>query len=141
MERGWQVTAIDTDRAALTTLRSIPRLTVVATDVRDYADDRSFNLVVCTWVLHFLPADDVGPMIERIKRWTAPGGSVVITVYSTRNEPGKRPYLFAPGELAAAFVGWMIELDEAKPTPWFMKPGEVNARRNHALYFVARNDR
>lgn len=141
VDQGFAVTAIDIDTNNIDRLRDNPRavaMELVEADVRTYEPHQQFDAIICGMVLHFLPMADIAPTIKKIQKWTKSGGYNYVDAYTTHNPPRKRPYLFAPGELAAAYHDWELIDYREGPTPWFIKPGETEPRRNQAVYMIAR---
>lgn len=140
---GFQVTAVEPELASLQKLVARAKaedlqIEAVQGSLEDYQTDQLFDAVVCTYVLHFLASqEEVSSALSRIQAWTSPGGYAAISAYTTKNPLGKRPYLFTPGGLHDSFRGWDIVYYKEQPTPWFIKPGETEMRRNHAVYLIA----
>lgn len=144
-EAGFNVTATEIDSGCMSELRRRNKearepLTIIETDIQSYTPDRVFDVVVCDMVLHFLAADEIVPAIRSLQEWTKPGGYNVIMAYTTSNQPGKRPYLFKPNELAEYYKDWEVLRYAEEPTPWFHLPGEPAPRRNEAVYLLARKN-
>lgn len=142
--QGFQVTAVEQEPTSLQKMEAQVRvakikMNIVQSSLEDYQTNQLFDAVVCTYVLHFLrDKEAVNQAIEKIQSWTKPEGYAVISAYTTQNPRDKRPYLFAPNELHNAFKNWEIVDYQEKPTPWFIKPGETEIRRNYAVYLMAR---
>lgn len=137
---GFNVTAVDINKEFIKTLRSENRnnIHVVQSDILNYETRQHFDYIVCNMVLHFLKSDEVPKMVKKMQKITENGGINVIGVYTDKNEPGKRPYLFKPDELKNFYEGWEILSYQEKPTLWFQMPGEDKPRRNQAAYLIAR---
>lgn len=141
--QGWEVVAVDREESALKEAERESKeerapITIIRSDVNEYAPHRQFDVVICDMVLHFLSPEQVVSMIEKMKQWTKPGGYNVVTGYTDVNPPGKRPYLFKHGELSGHYQGWEMTSYEESPTLWFIKPGEAVPRHNYAAYLLAR---
>ena len=141
-ERGCQVVAVEPNHEAFGRLKQnvdeMPgQITAIEDNLLTYQPDRLFDAVICTMVLHFFPATEIKPALEKMQAWTRPGGYHVISGYSDKNPPGKRPYLFGHNELSGYYDGWKIISYEEKPTPWFRYPAGTEPRRNEAVYLIA----
>lgn len=140
---GFEVVATEYDTEATAVLaehcRDQPHITTITADILTYQPGQTFEAVVCDMVLHFMPhATAVQRAVANLQAWTKPGGYQAVMAYTSRNPAGKRPYLFAPGELAGYYQGWEILDYREEPTPWFQLPGETAPRRNEAVYLLAR---
>jgi len=142
-EKGFSVTAVEIDETHLNTLRQKNELAerplrIVKQNMLEYHPDKNSDVIVCDMVLHFLKPDEVRLMVTRMQEWTNRGGINVITAYTDKNPPGKRPYLLKTRELSRLYDRWEILGYREQPTPWFQLPGEPAPRRNHAAYLIAR---
>lgn len=136
---GWQVTALDTDEAALAELAATASaeqlpITTIAQDVLYYKPDQPFDAVLCMNVLHFLPEANIRIVITSIKHWVKPGGIAVLSAFTTANPAGTRPYLFPPDSLKAYFKDWRVSFYEEEYTGLVQPPGKTEPER----YMVAR---
>jgi tellurite methyltransferase len=139
---GFDVTAIDIDGVCIAELKRRNRLApkkivILQSDLLKYNPSKKFDLIVCDMVLHFLSAEQVPVAIDKLKQWSKPGGYIVVTAYTAKNLPNKRPYLFKPNELKGYFEDWSIIKYTEEPTPWFHIEGEPKPRRNEAVYLIA----
>jgi SAM-dependent methyltransferase len=97
--RGAHVTAVDRDADALSSLRKVPNVTVLAVDLEaepwPFADTR-FDAIV---VVHYLHR----ALLPLLRRSLAPGGVLLYETFATGNAAFGRPrnpdFLLAPGEL------------------------------------------
>lgn len=142
-EKGFETVAVEIDDDSIDELNRRNKivskpLKVIRADILSYQPEQAFNVVVCGMVLHFLKADDVPKAVKNLQQWTKPGGYNVVMAYTTKNLPGKRPYLFKPNELADYYAGWEKITYAEEPTPWFHIEGEPKPRRNEAVYLLAR---
>jgi SAM-dependent methyltransferase len=100
VQRGWTVTGVDRDGAALRSLAGLGEL--VEADIEHGPWpllDRRFNLVVVTNYLW-------RPLLPRIVEAVAPGGRLVYETFAAGNEslgrPSRPDFLLQPGELLQA---------------------------------------
>jgi tellurite methyltransferase len=111
-EQGFVVTAVEHNPDSLSRLRAWRGELGCAIDVRDsdlrqLALTARYDVVLCTMVLHFLASKpEVTESVSLLQRATTVGGINVVSLYTSRNVTGLRPYLAAPGELAALYRGW-----------------------------------
>lgn len=114
-EQGFAVTALDTDAALVAQLsktaeeRGLP-ITSEIGDVRRLDTSNQWDVVICTFVLHFLQDREVDGAIQKLKDITKPGGLIVIGVHTIENisERDRKPHLFKPEELKERFTGWEV---------------------------------
>jgi tellurite methyltransferase len=140
--QGFKVTAVEIDENHLVSLNNKNlelgnKIKIINSDINYFKPNEKFDIIICGMVLHFLSSENVISMIKKMKLWTKPGGYNVITGYSDKNEVGKRPYLFKHTELSSYYDDWRIISYQEKLTTWFIKPGETDPRRNHAVYLLA----
>jgi tellurite methyltransferase len=115
-EQGFSVTATDTDPALVANLSAIAKerglpITALLGDVRSMdTNGVQFDVVICTFVLHFLKDEEVPKAISLLKSITKAGGIIVIGVHTTENvsEKSRKPHLFEPNELKEYFADWQI---------------------------------
>ncbi len=141
-EKGFDTTAVDNNIDALSELEkrnksSDKKVNIINSDIVEFFSTNKYDIVVCTMVLHFLEEKRVKEVVRKMQLMTRQGGVNVITVYTDKNEPGKRPYLFHEGELRSLYDDWEIVYYDEAPTRWFQMPSEDQPRRNHAAYLIA----
>ena len=141
-EKGFDVTAVDNNSDALSELEkrnddSDKKVTIINSDIREFSSTDKYDIIVCTMVLHFLDGKGVDEVVHKMQSMTQESGVNVITVYTDKNEPGKRPYLFHEDELRNLYDKWEVVYYDEAPTMWFQMPGEDEPRRNHAAYLIA----
>ncbi len=112
-EKGFSVTAMDSDTQALAELKAVTRggkldIQCKRADIANYKPGKKFDIVLAINSFHFLGSAQVPKVIERIKKYTAAGGLVVIAVHTDKNPAGSRPYLFKKNELKNFFSDWKI---------------------------------
>lgn len=116
-EHGFKVTALDTDEELVANLadtakeKNLP-LEAKVGDVRSL-DTASgpWDIVICTFVLHFLKDEEVEKAIRDIKTVTKSGGLNVIAAHTTENneaERARKPHLFEPNELKERYADWEV---------------------------------
>jgi tellurite methyltransferase len=118
-EQGFVVTAVDTDPILIENLSKIAKerdlpITAKIGDLRTLdIQDEQWDIVICTFVLHFLQDDEVKKAISLIKSITKPGGIAIIGVHTVENvtERDRKPHLFEPNELKERFADWEILYD------------------------------
>src|SRR5476649_157241 len=113
-EQGFTVTALDTDAVLIKKLSDVSKEKSLHIDAR-VGDVRTletlegqFDIVICTFVLHFLQAKEVEKALNDLKRITKPGGLNVIGVHTVENvtERDRKPHLFEPNELPQGYADW-----------------------------------
>lgn len=87
------------------------RLAVKDQAVQDLADTETYDAVICTMVLHFLPDGLRRSALQKIQTATKVGGVNIISAYIFDEGLLKYEHFksgFAPGELKDAYNGWQI---------------------------------
>lgn len=118
-EHGFTVTAIDTDATLVENLSKITQeknLPIIAKvgDVRNLdVQGEQWDVVICTFVLHFLQDDEIDKAVSLLKSITKPGGIIVAGVHTIENviDRNRKPHLFEPNELKEHFADWQILYD------------------------------
>jgi SAM-dependent methyltransferase len=115
-EHGWDVTAVDSSRAAIDILqkragdRGVPVRPIQADLERHefVIEAEAYDLIV---VVNYLQRDLFSSIQAGIRR----GGGVIAAIAMVDDDPGVRPmnpaYLLSPGELRAQFKGWRLVHD------------------------------
>lgn len=112
-QKGFSVTAIDSDPHKMAALRSLAthkNLSIITSigDARNLEDFGSFDIVLATNILHFLNKEEIPPAIHAIQKHTENGGLNVISVHTDKNPSESRPYLFKEDELRNYYANWTI---------------------------------
>ncbi len=142
-ERGWQVTALDIDQAALANLAAVAKSKKLSIDIQNrditkYQPAGQFEAIICLMTLHFLSADDVPKVITAIQDWTTPGGLNIISAFTSDNPINTRPFLFAPQSLVEAYARWNVERYKEGLTNWIVPQGKTKPEQYMAARLVAR---
>jgi SAM-dependent methyltransferase len=116
--RGCRLYGIDIDHGAVSTTRQRLRDTVADSldvqlgDVRSYAAERQFDLVICHGVLHFLRRAERRDVYSRLASCVASGGLISVVMFNSRIPipDDLRGLIPEPAEdsneLRSAFPGW-----------------------------------
>ena len=90
-ERGYPVTAVERDPAALSALRGRSRkadVEIIEVDLTEYQPPPShFSLIVASSVLHFIDPRDLASLAQRLIESLVPGGFLMAEVF-TVDDPG-----------------------------------------------------
>lgn len=116
-QRGFDVTAVDNNPAAVQTLQQIVQqenITNIKAQVYDLnqaelSDD--YGLIVCTVTLMFLNPDRVADVIADMQTHTQAGGyNLIVCAMDTPAHPCPMPFpfTFQEGELSGAYAGWEL---------------------------------
>ena len=117
-DKGFQVTAVEIEQSKLDRLSENAKalgveIKTIQADIADFVPQESYDLVLSTMVLHFLPKEKVKRTIAMMQKHTTKNGLNVISVYTNENQAGLRPYLFEKNELRNAYDSWeTIEYEE-----------------------------
>lgn len=112
-ENGFDVTAVDTSHEHLLELaeksreKNVP-IDCITTDILHLQTTKTFDLVLCTMVMHFLDDQDLRDGFNKLKDLTTPGGINLVSVLLKKDGPIARPHLFEPGELREHYTDWEI---------------------------------
>jgi tellurite methyltransferase len=115
---GARVTALDACPSAVGDLQSRARakaldIEAAAVDLSGWRPQRTWDAVACIGLLMFFPPGPARAGLAAIGDAVAPGGVAVVnvliegTTFLDMFDPHGH-YLFAPGEVAAAFPGWDV---------------------------------
>src|SRR6266571_1730298 len=146
--RGFAVTAVDAAPLALETLDAAAASEglIVETELADLASyevTRSYDNVVSTLTLHFLPQQAAVSLMRRLRVATVAGGINLISLL-TRDGPvferaNGRGFWLAPGELAHGYRDWQVvagrrrvittRLTDDAGTPYRQPVDELLARK------------
>jgi tellurite methyltransferase len=102
-QHNWHVTAVDIKA------QNIPGVPFIQSSLVDLKSAKSYKLVLCLMVLHFLSNnDDVERNISLLKELTQTHGYVLISVFTNENKNNSRPYLFERNEIESYFSNWQL---------------------------------
>jgi SAM-dependent methyltransferase len=115
LKKGYTVTAVEPNPAAIKTLRQIQKeypkkLKVVEAAIDTYKPTEMFDVVICCMVVHFMKDHQSGvKAIQNVQSWTKRGGINLLTGYMS-NQPLSKDYSFLlePGELFELYNDWEI---------------------------------
>ena len=86
----------------------------------------TFDIIICTSVLHFLTADKIAAAVEQLQKATNPHGLNVVSAHTVKNEGEARAHLFAEGELQTYYKEWhMLYEWEGLGGPFMTMTGEM----------------
>ena len=144
-KKGFDVTALDSVKNKLTTLKKLAKkqrvqLTFRHANIVTFKPSKKYDIVLALVSLHFLKDPQVPKIIERIKKYTKSGGLNVITVHTKRNivKSHNRPHLFKKNELRNYYRNWQIL--EYKEVWGHLFRTETNQKpvRKHRAELIAR---
>jgi tellurite methyltransferase len=117
--RGCNVTAIDISEVGVAKLTRVAGteglpVRVEVADMREYAIDGDYDLVVAHGCLHLITRAEWMELIPRMKNHTRPSGYNVVAVFTDAlpSPDDLRPFhvgLFREGELFEQYIGWEIQ--------------------------------
>ena len=116
--KGFSVIAVELEQSKLDKIQESAKklgvtIKIVQADIGDFQPKEKYDVIIATMTLHFLPAEKVLTTIKRIQEATNMDGLNVITVYTSENPAGLRPYLFKKGELRNYYNNWeMLQYEE-----------------------------
>lgn len=114
---GFDVTAVDANSNAISTLQSIVQQESIGTiqsrvyDINDAALEADYGFIVCTVTLMFLNPARVGAVLSDMQDHTLPGGYNLIVCAMDTDEypcPMNFPFTMKPGELSAIYQDWEL---------------------------------
>lgn len=115
--RGFEVTAVDSNPAAVARLQSIvqaeglDRVDARVYDINEARLEGPFDFIACTVTLMFLDPGRVEAVIEDMQRATRPGGyNLVVAAMDTPAMPCPVgfPFTLAEGQLSGWYSGWQL---------------------------------
>ena len=121
--RGCKVTAVDISAAGIGKLKRMAhaaglQVTAEVHDMRGYAFEQSYDLVVAHGSLHLIEREHWAPLLRRVKAHTSDGGWNVVVVFTNALPPPDdlkefHLGLFREGELFEFYDGWDVLLKES----------------------------
>ncbi len=115
--RGFVVTAVDTNAAALGQLQSIISQEGITTitprqyDISDASLDADYDFISCTVTLMFIDSSKVDAVLADMQQRTRAGGyNLIVCAMDSPDYPCPMnfPFTFQPGQLSAAYDGWEL---------------------------------
>ena len=148
-ERGYEVDAIDASPRAIAELRSLlagSGLPIQA-EVRDACstdiDFTRYSVVICTFVLHFLPAARASALLARARAEAPPGTLHAISVITAQGEflglSVEGQFYPEPGEVADEYraAGWTVHHAWDAEIDAKAKRADGSAMRNVVSFLLA----
>ena len=121
-ERGFTVTAVDVNPAALEQLQSIvdregiAAITPRVYDISQAGLNADYDFINCTVTLMFIEPSRVDAVLTDMQLRTRVGGyNLIVCAMDTPDYPCPMnfPFTFGPGQLSAAYKGWeLVKYDE-----------------------------
>lgn len=114
-QRGFTVTAVDVNSAALGQLESIisqegiESITPRLYDISDASLDADYDFITCTVTLMFIDPSRVDAVLTDMQQRTRTGGyNLIVCAMDSPDYPCPMnfPFTFAPGQLSSAYKGW-----------------------------------
>lgn len=123
---GYMVEAFDIAEAGLAKARSLAEhhqthVDFFRADVLDFEPEDTYDIIFCSGVLHYLPPEKRGPVLERLKAHTAPHGLHVMNVFVEKpfippapdTEPAETDHpAWKSGELFMHYHDWHLHKTE-----------------------------
>jgi len=116
-QRGFVVTAVDINQAALGQLQSIVSQEGIATitprvyDISSASLDADYDFIACTVTLMFVESSRVDAVLADMQQHTQVGGyNLIVCAMDSADYPCPMnfPFTFEPGQLSAAYKGWEL---------------------------------
>lgn len=114
-QRGFAVTAVDANPAALGQLQSIIEQEGIDTitprlyDISDASLDADYDFIACTVTLMFIDPSRVDAVLADMQQRTRAGGyNLIVCAMDSPDYPCPMnfPFTFVPGQLSDAYEGW-----------------------------------
>jgi tellurite methyltransferase len=117
---GFEVVGVDLSRAGIAKGRRLAdargvRARWLIGDMTRLRDAGAFDLVYSCGAIHYVPRPRRERLFPRLRSLTRPGGLHALVVFTDREvyvEKGETIDYFTPGDLARAYAGWEILLQE-----------------------------
>jgi len=118
LEYDFHILATETNPDCVASLKKLAlkhpgKIEVIDTSLEDLDLHTKFDVILCTMVLHFLEPADAREAIDKMQKWTRPGGLNIIMSYAANNpveqlrEHGVK-FLLEPQELQEKYRDWKI---------------------------------
>lgn len=113
---GFEVVGVDASRAGIAKAQRLAethgaRVRWLVGDMARLAYRGPFDLIYSCGAIHYVPRRERAGLFQRLQLLARPGGFHAYVVFTDREvyvEKGEVIDYFASGELAAAYVGWLI---------------------------------
>lgn len=89
-------------------------------------------------VLHLFDEATSNRVIENMKSHTKPGGFNYISMFSSKNNPGRRPFMPDVNYICEKYKDWENIIDITKHSFWYLIDGKY--RRTNNRVFLARKN-
>ncbi|MDI6738615.1 MAG: methyltransferase domain-containing protein [Nanoarchaeota archaeon] len=108
-ESGFNVTAVDISSEHCNRIKAYnhPNIEVVCCDIRNYEFEGRFDLINCSFVLHYLK-DDARGFLANIRENTAKSGLNIVKVLLGHGYYGHQTGFLLPGEIQQVYANWEI---------------------------------
>lgn len=116
-QKGFNVTAIDTNPAAIDMLKTISieekldNIKAQVYDINNASLNEHYGFIICTVTLMFLDPNRVDAVIADMQKNTVAGGyNLIVCAMDTPQHPCPAPFPFTlqAGELSKAYEGWEL---------------------------------
>ncbi len=111
--QGFHVTAIDAAPTAIARLKAIAQkegltVTAIALPVEEYPFRQTFDLIIATGLLHFLPPQIGNSIIAKMKAATRVKGLNLIATLASDHPRRQMPHIYKNQELKKLYQDWHI---------------------------------
>lgn len=143
LEKGAHVDALDNNSEFIEALKNKyaeylgDHLKPVIGDITKDFPGENYDLIICAMVLHFFDELTTNKVIENMKSHTNPRGMIYISMFSSDNNPGRRPFMPDDKYLSIKYDEWEKIIDTTCYSEWY-KMGN-NYRRSSNRCLLVRN--
>ncbi|MEN9342356.1 MAG: putative Tellurite resistance [Candidatus Parcubacteria bacterium] len=142
-DKGFHVTAVEIEQSKLDRLQENAKalgvdIQTIKADVADFIPQQSYDLMLSTMVLHFLPKEKAQKALAIMQEHTAQNGFNVVSVYTNENPVGLRAYLFEKSQLRNAYSSWEIISYEEALGEEMEHPKDGGPTRRYSARLIAR---
>ena len=134
-KKGHRVTAIDISETAISKLNAYAKseklkIKTLVADLEDYKIKETYDAIVASYSLHFLPKKKASKLVKQIKVKTKRKGYNFIGVFR-KSAGSKNDYLFENGELSQMYADW--EINSYKELSKEERHGEKGKLHTHKI--------
>lgn len=95
----------------------------------------NYDLIICSMVLHFFDETTSNQVVENMISNTKLGGVNYISMFSSNNNPGRRPFMPEDDYLRKEYEDWEKIIDTTEYSYWYLMDGKY--RRTNNRIFLA----
>ncbi|MEK6955028.1 MAG: methyltransferase domain-containing protein [Nanoarchaeota archaeon] len=112
-KKGFSIDVVDFSSKALNTIKEKNNnykcnIAYYKENITKFRFRKKYDIIICTYVLHFLNKDNIKIMIKKMKLNTAKNGINIISVFTKDNKIHGFSHLFEQDELKDFYKDWKV---------------------------------